>query len=269
MKKTQENLILTQKHPIWLDTKISNNAFDEDLFQIILFYVFYSPCPKYSTQGRTLQYYNWSDKPWKTNRYLKDKLNGNLFGEKRKYFRAASQISKLPEAFQKAELEECFYAQREKERVAFLNCESSEYMSLFHHIRCALAHGRIAMYEDSKNHDIIFVMENGCEKGKDFQVKARMVLRKSTLLRWRKIITDGPQEPENDYRREVFQALLENNHLSRKDLISMFRESEYVIDKTLAYLKKSHLIVYQNHGKNSWWDVYADNAKKCFTKRTG
>lgn len=76
-----------------------------------------------------------------------------------------------------------------------------------------------------------------------------MVLRKSTLLRWRKIITDGPQEPENDYRREVFQALLENNHLSRKDLISMFRESEYVIDKTLAYLKKSHLIVYQNHGK--------------------
>ena len=266
MKKSEENLVLTQKHPAWLDTKISNTAFDEDFFQIILFYVFYSPCPKYATQGRTLQYYNWNDNPWKTNRYLKDKLNGNLFGEKRQYFRTASQISNLPEVFKKSELEEGFYNQRSTERVAFLNCESNEYMSLFHHIRCALAHGRIAMYEDDKNHDIIIVMENGCEKGKDFQVKARMVLRKSTLLRWAKTITDGPQEPEKNYHREIFQALLENNHLRRKELSSMFHEPEYVIDKALEYLKKSRLIVYQNHGKNSWWDVYDENAKKCFAK---
>ena len=266
MKKTQENIVFTQKHPTWLDTVISNNAFDNDLFQIILFYVFYSPCPKYSTQGRTLQYYGWNDKPWKTNRYLKDKLNGDLFGEKNKYFRATSQISELPESFHKADLEEHFYEQRKTERVAFLNCESNEYISLFHHIRCALAHGRIAMFEDGKNQDIIFVMENGCEKGKDFQVKARMVLRKSTLLHWAKIITDGPQEPERDYHREVFQALLVNNRLRRKDLISMFQESEYVINKALEYLKKSHLIVYQNHGKNSWWDIYADNAEKYFAK---
>lgn len=266
MRKSQEGLVLTQKHPAWLNTNISNSAFDEDFFQIFLFYVFYSPCPKYATQGRTLQFYGWNDKPWKTNRYLKDKLKGDLFGEKKRYFRAATQISELPESFHKAELEECFFEQRKTERVAFLNCESNEYMSLFHHIRCALAHGRIAMFEDSKNHDIIFVMENGCDKGKDFQVKARMILRKSTLLRWAKIITDGPQEAEKDYHREVFQALLENNRLRRKDLISMFQESEYVIDRALDYLKKSHLIVYQNHGKNSWWDVYANNAEKCFGK---
>jgi len=46
----------------------------------------------------------------------------------------------------------------------------------------------------------------------------------------------------------------------------MFQESEYVINKALEYLKKSHLIVYQNHGKNSWWDIYADNAEKYFAK---
>lgn len=267
MKRTQDNLVLTQKHPAWLDAEISNSAFNEDLFQIILFYVIYSPCPKYSTQGRTLQYYKWNDKPWKTNRYLKDKLNGDLFRGKNKYFRAVSQISQLAESFRKSELEKCFYSHRETERVAFLNCENNEYISLFHHIRCALAHGRIAMYEDAENHDIIFVMENGCEKGKDFLVKARMVLRKSTLLRWIKIITDGPQEPEKDYRREVFQALLKKNHLRRKDLISMFQESEYVINKALEYLRKSHLIVYQNHGKNSWWDVYTGNVEKYFAKK--
>lgn len=178
-------------------------------------------------------------------------------------------MSELLELFHKAELEECFYEHIKTERAAFLKCENNEYMSLFHHIRCALAHGRIAMFEDSKNHDIIFVMENGSDKGKDFQVKARMVLRKSTLLRWAKIITDGPQEPEKDYHREVFQALLENNRLRRKDLVSMFQESEYAIDKALEYLKKSNLIVHQNHGKNSWWDVYANNAEKCFAKAEG
>ena len=66
--------------------------------------------------------------------------------------------------------------------------------------------------------------------------------------------------------RQVFQALLENNRLRRKDLISMFNESQYVIDRALDFLKKSDLIVYQNHGKHSWWDVYANNAEKCFAK---
>ena len=67
-----------------------------------------------------------------------------------------------------------------------------------------LAHGRIAMFEEQGTEDIVFVMENGIDSGADFQVKARMVLRKSTLLKWIDIITKGPQEPEKTYYKEVY-----------------------------------------------------------------
>lgn len=137
-------------------------------------------------------------------------------------------------------------------------------MSLFHHIRCALAHGRIAMFEEQGTEDIVFVMENGSDSGADFQVKARMVLRKSTLLKWIDIITKGPQEPEKTYYKEVYEALLSNKKLRIKDLVSMFEESEYAINKAIAFLKQWNVISYQNHGKNGWWEVNVSNANLCF-----
>ena len=69
-----------------------------------------------------------------------------------------------------------------------------------------LAHGRIAMFEEQGTEDIVFVMENGIDSGADFQVKARMVLRKSTLLKWIDIITKGPQEPEKTYYHQQWPA---------------------------------------------------------------
>ena len=165
----KDDVVLTKKRPDWLNSKeIDKTLFDNDIFQIFLFYVFYSPCSKFATQGRTLQYYNWNDKPWKTNRYLKDKLNGDQFTEKGKYFRSVERMTDLHEALRKAELDGKFYSKKNIERVAFFNCENSEYMSLFHHIRCALAHGRAALFEDKENNDTILIMENGIEKGNDF-----------------------------------------------------------------------------------------------------
>ncbi len=263
-KTEQQNLVKSLKHPEWLNTVIAEQHFDEGLYKIILFFVIFSPCPKYCTQGRTLQFYNWKEKPWSTNKYLKDKLDAGVFTDKKKYFRCVPQISQLVEAVHKAELEDDFYIHREVERVAFLNTEGSEYMSLFHHIRCALAHGRIAMFEDTGSDDILFVMENGSEYGAEFQVKARMVLRKSTLLRWIEIITAGPQEPERDYHREVYEALRGNNKLRKKDLVNILCESDYAVNKAISFLSKAHIIKYQNHGKNSWWDINVSNAETYF-----
>ena len=107
-------------------------------------------------------------------------------------------------------------------------------------------------------------MENGSELGAEFQVKARMVLRRSTLLRWIEIITAGPQEPERDYRRDIYEALLNNNKLRIKNLVNMFGESEYAINKAISYLKKANIINYQNHGKNGWWEVNVSTAQAYF-----
>lgn len=263
-KLEQQYIVKSPKHPQWLNTIVDDKYYDNSLYRIILFFVIFSPCSKYCTQGRTLQYYNWKEKPWNTNKYLKDKLDDGVFINKKKYFRCVTQISQLVEAVHKAELEDDFYIHREIERVALVKTDGNEYMSLFHHIRCALAHGRITLFEDPNSDDILFVMENGKELGAEFQVTARMVLRRSTLLRWIKIISAGPQEPEKNYYREIYKALLDDNKLRIKDLANIFSESEYAIEKAVSFLREAGIIAYQNHGKNSWWEVNVSNAERCF-----
>lgn len=267
-KLSQNEIVKSPKHPEWLDTIVADRHCDNNLYKIVLFFVIFSPCPKYCTQGRTLQYYNWKDKPWSTNRYLKNKLDNGVFSDKKKYFRCVEHIPQLVEAIHKAELEDDFYIHREVERVAFIKTEGSEYMSLFHHIRCALAHGRIALFEDTNADDVLFVMENGNEIGAEFQVKARMILRRSTLLKWIEIITAGPQEPERNYRREIYEALRDNNRLRKKDLVNMLCESEYVINNAISFLKNAKIITYQNHGKHGWWEVNVSNAETYFSTQS-
>lgn len=261
-KVVSEERVLTEKHPKWLDTVVPDSFFDEDLFQILLFYVFYSPCSKFCTQGRTLQHYGWKEKPWNTNRYLKDRLDHNVFQNRKKYFRCSERISELVQDIRKAELEAEFYENRDVERVAFVKVESSEYMSLFHHIRCSLAHGRLAMFPSPHN-DVVFIMENGAEKGTQFEVRARLVLRKSTLLQWINIITEGPKEEENNYYREVYQAILDNNTITQKELMRELCESKYAIQKAIEFLKKSKIIEYQKRGSRCW-KVEPQKASSCF-----
>lgn len=263
-KLSKEEMVISPKHPEWLDTITPNRCYDENLYKVILFFVLFSPCPKYCTQGRTLQFYHWNEKPWSTNRYLKNKLDAGVFTDKKKYFRCVDNASTFSAALRKANLDGGFYLHREIERVAFTKVESSEYMSLFHHIRCALAHGRIAIFEDAETKDIVFVMENGVESGTGFHVKARIILRESTLLRWIDIITAGPQEDEKNYHYEIYKAFLDNKKIRKKDLVTMFNESEYAINRAIDFLKKANILSYQNHGKNSWWEVNITNAQRYF-----
>ena len=191
-KESSCKVVLTSKHPKWLDNKVPESFFDEDLYRIILFFVFYSPCRNYCTQGRNLQYYGWKEGAWDSDSYLKDKLDR---ASQMKYFVEKKRVSDLPEIFNQTEFGKNFFNNINVERAAFYNSERNKYMSLFYHIRCSLAHGRMTMFPIDGN-DIVLVMENVKESGKSCQVRARMVLRKSTLLNWVDIITAGPQENE-------------------------------------------------------------------------
>ena len=83
------------------------------------------------------------------------------------------------------------------ERVAFYDSENNQFMSLFKHIRCAFAHGRVGVKKTDQ--ESMYLMEDGWPYKGRLKVSARMVLKKSTLLNWIKIIQDGPQEEENSY----------------------------------------------------------------------
>ena len=253
--KTSEKWLQTQKHPAWLDTEIGTEYIDEGFMEILMFYVIYSPCPEFCTRGHTLQYYGWKKKPWNSNRYLKNKLNKGIFENNKKYFQAVRTLDALSDALKKADLMEDFYRNIGHERVAFFDGEQNSYMSLFYHIRCALAHGRLAMYPTAEKDDLVFVMENGSEKGKRFLVKGRMVLRKSTLLRWARIIQAGPTEDEGWVLYEIYCLLCENNRLTMEQIAEELNESKNYVEKKMRILKDKNIIEYQNHGKNSWWNI--------------
>lgn len=270
MKKTQssgEEAVISPKYPQWLNDTLLNRDYGESLYKILLFFVVFSPCPRFCTQGRTLQFYHWKEKPWSTNRYLKNKLDDDVFTDKKSCFCCVEKKSLLMEAFGKTDLGDDFYLHRETERVAFVKVESNGYMSLFHHIRCALAHGRFSILKDAVTNDIVFVMENGTVRGDGFQVTARMILRENTLLKWIDIITAGPSEAERDYAYDVYMALLRNKKLRVKDLARMLGESKYTIDKALSFLKRSKILVYHDHGKNSWYEINNANAQAYFHSR--
>lgn len=257
-KVNTEKYYLTELIPDWLTKGIS---FDEDIYKIIQFYIFYSPCQKYAVQGRTLSYYGWKDKPWNSNKYLKSKLDSIAFQNKTKYFRVAEKMENMKTILHKAELNDDFYNNLSNERVAFLNCENAQYMSLFYHIRCAFAHSRVALLVNDNNEKIL-IMENGVQKGKDFLLKSRMVLKVSTLLRWIEILTLGPIEEENDYIYEILQIMESNSHITIKQLSQMFGESQYFIRKSIDRLKKSKVIKYNNYGKNGMWIIDYESKEK-------
>lgn len=69
-----ENFVMTEKHPTWLADHPIIEQERSVFLQLTEFFVFYSPLPRLSAQGKTLQFYGWKEKPWSTNRYLKDLL---------------------------------------------------------------------------------------------------------------------------------------------------------------------------------------------------
>ena len=71
-------------------------------------------------------------------------------------------------------------------------------MSVFYHLRNAFAHGRLNMVD--VDGECVFLFEDIQENKKKGEIKvtARMILRKSTLLKWIEIIENGEKEYQRD-----------------------------------------------------------------------
>ena len=47
------------------------------------------------------------------------------------------------------------------------------------------------MYDYKNGNNIMFVLEDGVKKSGEFQVRSRMVLKKSTLIKWMQVLKSG------------------------------------------------------------------------------
>ena len=72
-------------------------------------------------------------------------------------------------------------------------------MSVLFHLRNAFALGRLAMYAADK--DGVFVLEDGLRKNGEFVVRSRMILKKSTLIKWIDIL-----ECKDDRAKKLCEA---------------------------------------------------------------
>ena len=180
------------EHPEWILVKRFNRKELEALKEIFPFYVVNTLYDQYSYRGIPVSEYGWSDNVWNTGE-LKEQLfhvanlslGHNLI--------MVERLDEMSEVCQRQHLGEDFYQYRDQERiVVYVNSRANLVMSIFKHIRNALAHGRFVLYPSGE--DYIFVLESVDHALGDLVVKARMVLRASTLINWMNIITKGPQD---------------------------------------------------------------------------
>lgn len=181
----------SDRNPDWIRWIAPEHFNDQDLFRIVIFFVFHSPCSNLSSMGKTLDEYGWSA-PWRKPYYLNKQLRQASLYELVVY--SAKGYNEMDVALEKADLKETFPSDFSRERICIYDNQGNQFLSVFYHIRNAFAHCRLNMVD--VDGDCVFIFEDVQPKKNSNQLKvsARMILRKSTLLKWIDLIENGARE---------------------------------------------------------------------------
>lgn len=205
--------------PGWVNTDLSESFYkDVDFLKIYAFFVCYAFHPNRSSKGKTMADYHWPKNVWGNSSKvgLKDVLlytadlhqcvqtidSVSKAPIKEETFVSCKKLDDMSSTCQKAGVQHDFTRTRDKNRIAVYNSEENIFLSVFDHIRNAIAHGRFTIYDDG-----MIAMESGKkvydrEKRKNmFDLRARMLLKKETLLTWIEIIEAG--ELDADIVKEI------------------------------------------------------------------
>ncbi len=187
------------EHPLWINIKKFNRKELETLKEILPFYIINTIQDSYSYRGFSVEELGWPSNIWNTGA-LKDQLFHVANLTVGYNLRIAQKLDEMSDACKLAHLENDFYHNYHDERIAiYVDSHSNLVLSIFKHIRNALAHGRFIMVP--MGDDYSFVMESVDNNKQTLIVKARIVLKASTLLKWKEIVLKGPQE-ENIRKRK-------------------------------------------------------------------
>lgn len=183
--------IYTQRYGDWLRIIAPEEFNDDELFRIVVFFVFHSPCKNTSAMRKTLSEYNWNT-PWRKPYYLNKQLKEASSNSELLF--SADTYDNLESALEQSNLLDDFPNQLTIERLAFHDSEKNQFMSVFKHIRNSFSHGRLNIF--NVDGECVFAFEDVVPKNNTNQLKisARMIIKKSTLLNWIDIIEGGEIE---------------------------------------------------------------------------
>ncbi len=203
-------IIYVEKKASWMQWITPETFADADLFRIVTFFVFHSPCEDLSSMCKPLAEYGWTA-PWKKPFYLNKQLK-QLSGNYELLFSASSYDS-LEIALEKAGLKDNFPSKLNQERICIYDNMENQFRSVFWHLRNCFAHCRLNMTQ--VDGECVFILEDGVpKKGSDLlRLSARMIIRKSTLLKWIDLIEGG----EKEYIESIPSTLLPRRKISEKE----------------------------------------------------
>lgn len=193
---------------------------DSSWMRIVHFFLIESPCPGQSNRKNN-DIDKWAPAPWVGTRSLKTSLNQAIFSRRDvDVMLSVGSKKELEGACKKLNLDELFYENVDDQRMVFVKVNSkgntSKNMSLFYHIRNALAHGRFAFKTDSLER-FVFIFEDGTVASdcKKFNLTARGVIRLNSLILAIDTIQKGPGKTV-DIEEKILAAISEGVNTRRK-----------------------------------------------------
>lgn len=188
--------------PPWKDKLSQDVLYSKDFLKIFFFFTIFTPCPELSGRGKVLESYGWSnpwEEPYKLDEQLKTAADSlGLF--------TAKKYEDMENALNNAGLKKTLFSEIVNNKIcAYTGSDKykkeHDFIHFFFHIRNSLAHGRFNVIK--YNREEIFLFEDigsrKDKKTKEYPLSARMILKKSTLLKWITIIEGG----EKPYKKEV------------------------------------------------------------------
>lgn len=190
--------------PFWV--KESDLAFineNQDIKDVIKFFVVNSPCPNVSARGIDLTQYGWKEKNPSKGSYLYNRLLAAAGLMENETLFVHGKADKTKELFLEAKMSENFCCEVSTNRIAIIN-GGNLIITIFRAIRNCLAHCRFTI--TAQDGVFLLAMENGVATKDRLKVKARIVLKLSTMMEWVRIIREDCVKAEENERRYATQV---------------------------------------------------------------
>ena len=240
--------VFSPLRPTWL-ADVTGVGYDDEFWDIINFYVLHSLCGGQSWKGHNLHdTYLWKVYPWQPTAYLKDKIIKAIWKDERPCLYMAEKRALFQGKIDGKNLDADFNLDTRNQRAGYVKSSNgknndNEIMSFFYHIRNGFAHGRYGMVPISDSDYMIF-LEDGKAEQEQFEVTARIVIKKSSLIAIKNIIIEGPEDEPN-YAEEIIESIKRGNS-SRKKIMEDIDISERVWEKESQKLKNAKRIIFEN-----------------------
>ncbi len=115
--------------PGWIKKRVPDNYADNDLRDLIIFFVINTPCTDLSSSGIGLNEYGWGKDIWKNER-LKKCLFDIAGIERNSSFAVAHNANEMKDTCKKTSLKKSFHKSRDRERIAIYKGRYNEFISI-------------------------------------------------------------------------------------------------------------------------------------------